>query len=101
MPQDPGRLRCGTPSILAPPDILELAENGGEYYGAAFKGAQGVTQVDPLSPTIFNVVVDSVVRHWVSVMVESAEEQGGCRQEGRDQNSLFYAEYGMVASSYP
>ena len=35
-----------------------------------------MTQVDPLSPTIFNVVVDAVVRHWVSGVVEGAEERG-------------------------
>ena len=45
----------------------------GGYYRAAFKEACGVTQGDPLSPTIFNVVVDAVVRHWVTVMSESAE----------------------------
>ena len=39
------------------------------YYWAAFKGDQGVTQVDPLSPTIFNIVVYVVVRHWVAVLV--------------------------------
>ena len=33
--------------------------------GAAFKGTRGVTQGDPLSPTIFNVVVDAVVRNWL------------------------------------
>ena len=33
------------------------------YYGEAFQGARGVTQGDPLSPTIFKVVVDAVVRH--------------------------------------
>ena len=33
------------------------------------KGFRGVTQGEPLSPTIFNVVVDVVVRHWVEVMV--------------------------------
>ena len=77
-----------------------VAREGG-YYGAAFKGAQGVTQVDPLSPTIFNVVVDAVVRHWVTVMVEGTEERGERGQEGRHQNTRFYTDNGMVASSDP
>ena len=42
-----------------------MAARAGGYYGAAFKGARGVTQGDPLPPTIFNVVVDTVVRHWL------------------------------------
>ena len=33
------------------------------YYGMVFGGDRGVTQGYPLSPTIFNVVVDAVVRH--------------------------------------
>ena len=49
-----------------------MARVGG-YCGAAFKGAQGVMQVYPLSPTIFNVVMDAVVRHWVAVMVEGVK----------------------------
>ena len=56
-------------------------------------------QVDPLPPTIFNVVVDVVVHHWVSVMVEGAEEQGWHEQEGRHQNALFNTDDGVVASS--
>ena len=67
------------------------------YYGTAFKGARGVTQGYPLSSTIFNVVVSVVVRHWVTVVVESAEERGGHGQEVRHQNSLFYADDDMVA----
>ena len=34
-------------------------------------------------------------------MVDSAEERGGSRQEGRHQNSIFYVDDGMVASSDP
>ena len=71
----------------------------GNYYGVAFTGAWGVAQGDPLSPTIFNLVVDVVVCHWVSVMVEGAEERGERGQEGRHQNSLLYADNGMVVSS--
>ena len=78
-----------------------MAEKAGGYYGAAFKGARGVTQGYPLPPTIFNVVVDVVVRHWVTVMVESAEEWGRRGKEGIHQNSLFYADDDMVASSDP
>ena len=42
-----------------------MAARSGGYYGTAFKGDRGVTQGDPLSPTLFNVVVDAVVRHWL------------------------------------
>ena len=73
----------------------------GGYYRAAFKEACGLTQGDPLSPTIFNVVVDAMVRHWGTVMVEGVEERGERGQEGRHQNALFYADDVMVASSDP
>ena len=71
------------------------------YYGEAFKGAPGVTQGDPLSPTIFNVVVDAVVRHWVTMLLEEAEKRGERRKEGRHQAALFYADNSMVASPDP
>ena len=37
----------------------------GGYYGDPFKGYQGVTQGGMMSSTIFNVVVNVVVQHWV------------------------------------
>ena len=60
-----------------------------------------MTQGDPLSSTIFNVVVDAVVRHWVTVAIVGAEEQSESGQEGRHQAPLLYADGGMVASSDP
>ena len=47
------------------------------------------------------MVVDAVVRHWVTVMVEGAEDRGECGQEGRHQNALFYVKNGIVAFSDP
>ena len=86
-------------------DILGDTDNGGEggggYYGEEFKGARGVTQGDPLSPTIFNVVVDAVVRHWVTMALDEAEKRGERESEARHQASLFYAEDIMVTSSDP
>ena len=42
---------------------MTMVDHAGGYCGETFKGFGGVTQGYPLSPTIFNVVVDAVVRH--------------------------------------
>ena len=60
-----------------------------------------MTQGDPLPPTIFNVVVDAVVRHWLTGVIAGAEDQGECGKEGGHQAALFYADDAMVASSGP
>ena len=76
-----------------------MVAGAGGYYGKAFKGARGVTQGDPLSPNIFNVVVDEVIHHRVKLSMEESEKRVERRNEGRHQASLFYADDIMVASS--
>ena len=78
-----------------------MVARAGGYFGTGFKGARGVTQGNPLSTTIFNVVVDAVVCHWVTLAVEEAETRGGRGLEGRHQAALFYTDNGMVALSDP
>ena len=78
-----------------------MVSRAGVYYGEAFKGARGVTQGDPLSPTIFNVVVDAVVRHWIDGIVDETAEKGETGKEGRHQSAVFNADDGMVISSVP
>ena len=78
-----------------------MVARAGGYYRTSFQGAHRVTQGDPLSPIIFNVVVDAVARHWLTVVVEGAEERGERGKEDRHQSALFYADDGMVASSDP
>ena len=41
---------------------LPMVARAGGYYSTAFKGEIGIMQGNPLSPTIFNVVVDAVFR---------------------------------------
>ena len=53
---------------------LQMVVWAGCYYREPFNGERGVTQVGPLSPTTFNVVVDAVVFHWDSL---AAEQAGG------------------------
>ena len=55
---------------------MTMVARAGGYYKEAFKGARGVTQGDPLSPIIFNVVVDVVVRHWVTMALEEVDKRG-------------------------
>ena len=78
-----------------------MVARAGTYYGKGFKGERGVTQGDPLSPTIFNVVVDAVVRHWLQLATQEAERRGERGRERRHQAALFYADDGMIASSDP
>ena len=88
-----------------------------------------MTQGDPISSTIFNVVVYSVVRHWESLVVEGggdndrynssgdeatqparrtirARNDGHRRTEGghmrlKVKAEFFYADGGMLASTEP
>ena len=45
-----------------------MVVRAGGYYGKPFHGKRGVAQGYLLSPTIFNVVVDTVVHHWEYLM---------------------------------
>ena len=82
-------------------DRLWMVSQAGGYYGVAFQVFCGVTQGDPLSPTILNEVVDAVVRHWVAVMVDQVGGQEVHGQQGQHKSYLLYADDGMVASSEP
>ena len=78
-----------------------MVARAGGYYRKGFMVGRGVTQGNPLSPTIFNVVVGVVVRHWVTIAVTEAETRRERRREGRHQAALFYADDGMLALSDP
>ena len=60
-----------------------------------------MAQGDPLSPTIFNVVMDVLVRHQVTGVIADAEERGKLGKEGRHRVALFYTYDGMVDSYDP
>ena len=101
---------------------LQMVARAGGYYGEHFHGERVMNQGDPLSPTIFNVVVGTVVRHWESMMAEgvggddrddSSDDEVGQpeirkirvrnnkrrrTEEGlKVQEEILYADGGMVA----
>ena len=45
-----------------------MVTQAGRYYGTPFKVHKGTTQEDPFYPTIFNVLMDEVIRHCVMLV---------------------------------
>ena len=73
------------------------------YFRSTFKGQHTVTQGDPLSPTIFNVVIDTILQHWVT-MVSAMEgtvepDTEGFRRYVQRMAEYFYAENGLFVST--
>ena len=76
-----------------------MVDKAGGYFGRPFKGYREVTQGDPLSPTIFNVVVDAVICHWVTVVTPTEAGTGGLGFAIIDLVAYLYADNGLVAST--
>ena len=81
-------------------DRLQMAAKAGGHYGPVFQSHHRVTQEEPLSPTIFNVVVDAIIRHWVTVV--GGPQEGNKKGLGKSIHTLaalFHASDGLV--TYP
>ena len=59
------------------------------YYGNAFHAERGVRQGDIISPLIFNIMVDAVVRNWRHIHNPS----------GVEDMAVFYADDGMLSGT--
>ena len=66
------------------------------YFGLPFKGYCGVTQGDPLSPTLSNVVVGAIIRHWVTVVAATKKGVEGLDLLIRDLAAYFYSGDGLI-----
>ena len=78
-----------------------MVAKAGGYFGRPFKGYQGVTQGKPLSPTIFNVVVEAVIRHWVAVVTPTEAVMGVLGLTIIYLVDYLYAGDGLVALTQP
>ena len=59
------------------------------YFGKKFQANRGVRQGDIISPLIFNVMVDAVVRYWRNCMGDTLVK------------ALFYADDGLLSGTDP
>jgi hypothetical protein len=77
---------------------LVVAKQGG-HFGVAFLATRGFTQGDIVSPTIFNILVDSVIQHWLNLILDNGSEVNSFGHTVWEQLVLFYADDGLLAAS--
>ena len=70
-------------------------------YGTLFKVHQGVTKGDPLPPTIFNMLVDAVVCHWVTLVAGKEEVPYGFGWLVQWLAAFFYVDSRLLAPPRP
>ena len=76
---------------------MAMVDRSGGYFRRPFKGYRGMTQGEPLPPTIFNVVMDYVIRHWVTVVIPTEAGTGGLGLMIIDLAEYLYDNNGLVA----
>ena len=75
-----------------------MVTRAGGYFVFVFKGCRVVTQGYPVSPTLFNMVLDAFIRHWVTVVAATKEGLESIDLPIRDMAAYFYSDDGLVAS---
>ena len=78
-----------------------MVTKAGKYYGKMFSTWRGVTQGDPVSLTLFNIIVDAVVRATFQDICGPQEAQHGFRWMEGEHNILFYADYRRIVGQDP
>ena len=69
------------------------------FHVPAFPATRGSTQGGLVSPTLFNVVVDNVIRTFLEMTVEDQRvDHDGLRETVGRCLGVFYADDGMVGS---
>ncbi|KAL7552528.1 hypothetical protein ACHAWF_016807 [Thalassiosira exigua] len=81
--------------------LAEMVCRAGGNYGTPFGASRGVTQGGPLSPKLFNILVDAIVREWLRVLFGDDAALGLDEEMLRVLMALFYADDGFIASRDP
>ena len=81
--------------------MLVSAADGGEGWRLLWTSLQGIPWGDPgkpSPPTIFNLVLDVVIRHWVTVVAPTEAGAEGLREMIQELAAFSYVGDGLVMS---
>jgi len=80
-------------------DRQSVVARQGKYHGRPFPATRGVTQGDIISPTIFNIVCDAIIRQWLNAVSDDGRDPvEGVGLRVIDRAAMFYADDGLLAS---
>ena len=68
----------------------------GWYYRQPFNTGIVVTQGGPVSPSVFNILVNVVIRVVMLELFSPQEDQNWLDWEASENDILFYADYGCI-----
>ena len=75
-----------------------MVERASGYYRYPFQGSWGVTQVEPMYPCIFNVLVYVIIYHWVGIVAENEAGPDVFRYMVEYKAAFFCYYDGLIAS---
>ena len=81
-------------------DNQQIAPKAGRFLGKLFGTGIGITQGDPTSPMIFNIMVDAVARAVLSEVYGPPELQHSLGWSAGERNLVFYADDVRIAGQY-
>ena len=82
-------------------DKREVVSTARNLFGRLFGKDRGVTQGNPVSPTIFKIVVDAVVRVFLLEVCGNHKLHHGFGWAEGEHNIILYAEYSRIAGRNP
>ena len=74
-----------------------MVPKAGKFFGQPFWMEKGVTQGETVSPTIFNIMVDTVVRAVLLEVCIPQEAHHGFGWAAGEHSIFFYADDGRIA----
>ena len=74
-----------------------MVTKAGRCYGRPFSTGRGVTQGDPVSPKLFNIIVDALVRAKLNKICGPQEAQHGFGWSAGEHNICLYADGRRIA----